>query len=169
MFTEEHFISWVAIESLSAKWHYCWSDAETIGRSPALFLIRFGVACNWNIVTCPSGMNRVCITSACQTVTYSYNHVDPKAILINRASRKGADALCNLSTEAQFWKLTAPSPDGTNCVLSRSQISLNLGHLDDLAPFFKEKLLPEQYLTNVTRVNCCTNVCFRICYIAVVM
>ena len=30
--------------------------------------------------------------------------------------------------------------NGTNCVLSHSQISLNLGYLVDLAPFFNEKL-----------------------------
>jgi len=39
-------ISFHGLQSKSAKWHYRWSDAETIGRSPALFLIRFGVACN---------------------------------------------------------------------------------------------------------------------------
>ena len=41
--------------------------------------------------------------------------------------------------------------DGTNYVLSRSQVSLNLGRVVDLAPFFNEKLQHEQYLTNVSR------------------
>jgi len=39
-----------------------------------------------------------------------------------RASGTGADALRYLIMEASFWKFTASSPGGTNCVLSASQI-----------------------------------------------
>ena len=56
--------------------------------------------------------------------------------------------------------------DSTNCVLFRSQISLNLRRLIDLAPFFTEKLQHEQ------SYKCCKNKVLYKCllyYVAVVM
>ena len=43
--------------------------------------------------------------------------------------------------------------DGTDCVLPRSQISLNLGRLVDLATFFNEKIQHEQMSQEKPRIQ----------------
>ena len=58
---------------------------------------------------------------------------------VTSAIRQGAGALRDLNTEEIH-------PDGTSCSLSRSQVSLNLGRLADLARFFIVKL---QHFTRV--------------------